>query len=134
MTMVDVDSILSGVPRFEGRIRAIASKFPPRQEQTLVEDIQLQVGRTGAITPVAHLRPVNVSGVTVSRASLHNWDEIERLGIRIGDTVIVRPGESIPVDGIVLDGGSSVDESMLTGESMPVHKEPGDHVPRPAGA
>ncbi|MEK7638171.1 MAG: NAD-dependent DNA ligase LigA, partial [Patescibacteria group bacterium] len=76
---------------------AIAFKFAPRQAQTIVEDIIVQVGRTGVLTPVAVLQPVNIGGTTVSRATLHNMDEIARLGVKIGDTVIVgRAGDVIP--------------------------------------
>jgi DNA ligase (NAD+) len=75
----------------------IAYKFSPREATTIVEDIKVQVGRTGALTPVAVMRPVNVGGVTITHASLHNSDEIARLGLKIGDTVIVsRAGDVIP--------------------------------------
>lgn len=119
---------------------AIACKFPPRQEITVLESVRYQVGRTGAVTPVANLKPVNVSGVTVSSASLHNWDEIERLGIKIGDTVVVeRAGDVIPDIVKVLTEKRDGNERDIPEPTecpacgSPVSREEGEVVPRCQG-
>ncbi len=91
-SVYDSAGVIGKAPR-----AAIAYKFSPREATTIVEDIKVQVGRTGALTPVAVMRPVNVGGVTITHASIHNADEIKRLGLKIGDTVIVRrAGDVIP--------------------------------------
>jgi DNA ligase (NAD+) len=108
---------------------AVAYKYPARQETTVVKDVLFNVGRTGTLTPVAILEPVQVGGVTVSRSTLHNMDEIERLGLRIGDSVMIeRAGEVIPhVLKVVKEGKAR--RKIVVPERCPecnarVHKDP----------
>lgn len=97
-------------PRF-----GVAYKFPAEEGTSKVEAISIQVGRTGVLTPVAHLTPVKLAGTTVSRATLHNSDEIERLGVRIGDTVVVRKA------GDIIPEVVSVLTKLRTGKEAPFH-------------
>jgi DNA ligase (NAD+) len=108
---------------------AIAYKYPARQEVTTVNDIPFSVGRTGVLTPFAVLEPVNIGGVTVSRSTLHNMDEVERLGVAIGDKVLIeRAGEVIPHVLKVVEQGKNrrfvqVPENCPEC-GTPIHKDP----------
>jgi DNA ligase (NAD+) len=115
----------------------VAFKYPPRQETTTIEDIIVQVGRTGALTPVAIVSPVNLGGATVRRATLHNQDEIDRKDIRIGDRVVIqRAGDVIPeVVSVVLDVRTGKEKKFHLPHhcpvcGSPVERKPGEAVVR----
>jgi len=120
---------------------AVAYKFPPEEETTQVEGIQVQVGRTGALTPVAHLRPVQVGGVTVSRATLHNEDELRRKDVRKGDWVFIRrAGDVIPeIVSVITSRRTGAEQAFVFPTHCPecgaqVMREEGEAVTRCTGA
>lgn len=125
---IDLQDILGFVTRSPRW--AIAYKYPPPQVQTLLQQVGFQVGRTGAITPVAHLAPVRVGGVTVSRATLHNEDQVRTLDLRVGDTVIIeRAGDVIPkVVGAVPDEAHDARAHVVFPEVCPACGAPVERI------
>lgn len=109
---------------------AFAAKFTPEQAQTLIKDIVVQVGRTGALTPVAVMEPVDVGGVTITNATLHNQDEIDRKDVRVGDTVIIhRAGDVIPeILSVVKEKRSKQSKKFLIPEKCPTCQEKAEQL------
>lgn len=125
MALRDQLGFVTRAPRW-----AIAHKFPAEEVTTTITDVEFQVGRTGALTPVARLKPVHVSGVTVSNATLHNMDEIKRKDIRIGDVVTIRrAGDVIPeVVGVILAKRSCNTKKIVLPKHCPICRSEIEHV------